>query len=85
MGPLLVVVDQPVVSDLLYLVDGLEHVGAEHFFAVGLVEPLDERILVRLARFGEAQRNAALFSPILEGVTGELVPIVQSQGFGLAV
>jgi hypothetical protein len=37
------------------VVDRLEHVRVEHFVAVGLVEALDERILVGLAWLDKTQ------------------------------
>jgi hypothetical protein len=46
MGPLLVVFAQPGVGDLAHLLDGLEHVGIEDLITVGLVEALDEGILI---------------------------------------
>jgi hypothetical protein len=49
MQSLLVVFAQPVLGDLAHLLDGFEHVGIEHLVSIGLVEALDEGVLIRFA------------------------------------
>ena len=49
MRPLLVVLDQPIIRDLLRLLDRFEDVGVEDLGPVRPIEALDERVLVRLA------------------------------------
>ena len=44
MGPLGVVDRQPGVGDLPHLVEGVEEVGVEDFFAIAAVEPFDEGV-----------------------------------------
>ena len=85
MRPLLVVFDKPGLGDLAYLREGLKHVGTEHFLAIGLVEPLDESVLVRLAGLDEAQLNGLALAPLGEGNRGELASIVQPESLRLAV
>jgi hypothetical protein len=53
----LVVAEQPVLGDVLDLLNRLEQVRIEHFRAVGSVETFDVGVLVRLTRFDESQRN----------------------------
>lgn len=48
MGLLLVVFAQPAIGDLVHLLDGFEHVSIENLIAIGLVEALDEGVLVGL-------------------------------------
>ena len=48
MRPLLVVTKQPVRSDLAHLLQRFEHLSIEHLGAIRAIEPLDERILIRL-------------------------------------
>jgi len=50
MRPLLVVTLEPFLSDLPDLLQRLEYVRIEDFRAIGAIESLDERILVRLPR-----------------------------------
>ena len=49
MGTVLVVVSNPRLGQVLDLLDGGKDVRIEHLATVGAVEPLDERVLVRLA------------------------------------
>lgn len=56
MRPLLVVLDEPFIRDLLHLLDRFEDVGIEGLGSVRLVEALDERVLVGLA--GSMKRNS---------------------------
>ena len=80
MRPLLVVLDEPIIRDLLHLLDRFEDVGVEHLGPVRPVEALDERVLIRLAGFDEAQLDLLLLGPIDEGVARELGAVVQAQG-----
>ena len=84
-GPLLVVLRQPVVRDFLHLLDRFEDVGIQHLGSVGLVEALDEGVLVGLARCDEAQVDLSILGPIDEGVGGQLAAVVQAQRGGLPV
>jgi hypothetical protein len=54
-GPILVVVHQPVIGRILYFRDRVEQIGVQHFDPETLVEPLDERIVIGLARLDEQQ------------------------------
>ena len=60
----LVVSLQPVVGDLLHVGERIEQVGCQHLFSICPIEPLDERVLVRLARLDEAQLDALGLAPL---------------------
>ena len=79
MRPLLVVFDEPILRDLLYLLDRFEDVSVEDLGPVGLVEAFAERVLSGLAGLDEAQPDFSLLGPIDEGVAGELGAVVQAQ------
>ena len=83
MRPLLVVLDQPILRDLLHLFDRFEDVGVEHFGSVRPVEALDERVLIRLAGLDEAQLDRPLLGPIDKGVARQLAAVVEAQRIGL--
>ena len=85
MRPLLVVLDEPILRDPLHLLDRFEDVGVEHFGSVGLVEALDECVLVRLAGLDEAQIDATALGPIDEGVARQLGSVVEAQRFRSSV
>jgi hypothetical protein len=44
--PLLVVFRDPRFSDFTHLLERLEQIGIQHFFAIGTIEAFDERVLV---------------------------------------
>lgn len=64
MRSVLVVIGQPVVGDLLDVSECVEQVRVEHFLAEAAVEPLDERVLVRLAGPDVQQLHAVGLGPI---------------------
>jgi hypothetical protein len=66
-GPLLVVFMEPGLCNLPHLLDGVEHVGVEHLAAIGFVEALDERVLIRFTRLGELQSDTTALAPLREG------------------
>ena len=53
MWPLLVVFGQPGFGELADLANGVKQAGIEHFFAIGTVEALDRRVLIRLGGLDE--------------------------------
>jgi hypothetical protein len=57
--PQFVVVDQPVIRDLLHQLDGLEQVGAQDLLAICFVEALDVGVLVGLAGFDKSQSDTS--------------------------
>ena len=59
MRPLLVVFAQPVVGYLAHLLDGFEDVGIEYFLPIGLVEALDEGVLIGFARLDKPNLSLA--------------------------
>jgi uncharacterized protein YaaQ len=83
--PVIVVVEQPLVRELLHLLDALEEIRVEDLLAVTLVEALDECILVRLPRLDEADFDAVLCAPALERLGEKLRPIVHTHGCRQAV
>ena len=85
MRPLLVVLDEPILRDLLHLLDRFEDVGAEYFGSVRLVEALDERVLIRLAGLDETQLDLPLSRPLDKGVACQLAAVVQAQRFRSSV
>ena len=48
-GPLLVVLPQPILRNFLHFREGLEQVEVQDLFPVGLVGPFNVRILCKLA------------------------------------
>src|SRR5712691_3399804 len=60
-------------------IQALEHKHVEHRFAIAAIEPFNETILHRLARFDELERYAMLLGPVSQRQRNELRPIVQSQ------
>ena len=76
MRPDLVVTVYPFRRDVTDLVERIEQVRAQHFFAVSAVEALNVGILVGLARLNEAQLDVVLFAPISERLAGQLGTIV---------
>lgn len=58
MGAVLVVVNNPCLGQVLDLLDVGKHVRVEHLAAVDAVEPLDESVLIGLARLDVPARNA---------------------------
>jgi hypothetical protein len=77
--PLLVVLDEPIIRDLLHLLDRLEDVGVEDLGSVGLVETLDEGVLLGL--LGSMKRSSISPSPNRpEGLVSS-VPL-SGAGFG---
>src|SRR5258708_35891146 len=62
-GPLGVVVLEPLVADRLCFLDRSEQVGVEHLFAIAAIEPLDAGGLVGLARLDWMHRDVAFAAP----------------------
>ncbi len=58
-----VVLDAPLLQNLLHLRQRVEQPGIEHLLPHALVEPLDEGVLVRLAGLDVAQFDTVLFGP----------------------
>ena len=78
MRPLLVVFDQPLPSDLPDLVEVLEQISTEHLITERPVEPLDERILVRLARLDVLDLDIVLLAASLPCIG--LLKSIQNHG-----
>ena len=85
MRPLLVVVGQPGVSDRLDLAQRVEQVGVEYLLPEAPVKPLDECVLVGLARLDVQQCDTTLFGPIDKRIGREFRAIVQADRIGTAV
>lgn len=68
----LVVALESLVGDLAHVLDRVEQVRRQHLLAVGAVEPLDEGVLIRLARLDEADRDVFGLASLGEGVAGQL-------------
>lgn len=49
MGPVFIVGPEPLLREALHVLQGLEEIEIEHFVAIGAVEALDERVLIRVA------------------------------------
>jgi hypothetical protein len=80
--PLVVVADEPSVSQKPHLLDRLKHIQVEHFITVRPVEALTERVLIRLTRLDEAQLNITLTTSVFDCRGGELRTVVQTQAAG---
>ena len=78
MWPVLVVLGQPVVGDGLYLFDGIEQVGIEHFRSERPVEALDVGVLVGLAGLDVVQGDAPAPSLLDEVVARHLRAVVHT-------
>ena len=71
MGPLAVVDPQPGVGQRPQLRDRLDEMRVEDLGAIAAVEPLDVRVLIRLARLDIVDRHAVGRAPIDEGLRRE--------------
>jgi hypothetical protein len=79
MRPLFVVFVKPGFGDLVIsrtCSSESEHVGAEHFLAIGRVEPFDDLVLVGLTRLDEAQFDPMALASFGEGDGDQLPAIV---------
>ena len=79
MGPLLVVGNEPAIGHRADLGQRFKEMGIEHLGTIAAVEPLDEGVLIRLARLDVVQSDAALVTPIDEYLGGQLGTVVQAQ------
>ncbi len=79
MWPLLVVFLKPGLRDLANLLERVEQIGIENFLSIGLVEALNERVLVRLPRLDEVQLDLLPFTPLGEGDGRQLAAVVEPQ------
>src|SRR5262245_66120439 len=78
MRPVIVVVEQPLIRELLHLLHALEEIGIEDLLAVTLVEALHERVLVWLPGLDEPDLDAVIPTPTLECLGEKLRPIVHA-------
>ena len=72
MGSLAVVNPEPGVGQRLQLGDRFEEVRVEDLRSIAAVEPLDVRVLIRLARLNVMRRDAVLGAPVDEGLRRKL-------------
>lgn len=84
MRALLVIDAQPLLGDVLHLLDALEHVGDEHLVPIGAAKPLDVGVLIGLTRLDvvELESNSgsrwATCSTSLANATGSEVSEARS-------
>ena len=83
MGPLFIVTLQPVGTELSHLIQRLEHIGIEQFGPIGPVIPLNQGILIRLARLDVPQLNRPLRAPGDEPVGEKSWAVVEPNRLGL--
>jgi len=62
-----------------HLVEIVEQPGIEHFLAIGSIEALDERILIRFSGLNEPDQHAVAPGPLRKGLAKELRAIVHTQ------
>jgi hypothetical protein len=79
-----VVLLEPLLSLFSDFTQALKHKHVEHRFPLAAIEPLDETILHRLARFDELERHAMLLGPVSQRHGNKLWSIIQSQLEGIA-
>lgn len=77
MWPFGVVFPPPAFDVELGVGEGDKPVGIEALVAHAAVEALDEAVLYRLAGLDEAEVDAAVSGPRIEGATAEFTPVVQ--------
>jgi len=81
----LVVALDPFGGDFPHLLQGIEHIGAQHLLVVGSVEAFDIGVLVGLARLDESQLDVLLLAPIGEGLAHQLRAVIAANSTGPAV
>src|SRR5712671_7242027 len=84
MWPFLVVLLEPHFGLFTHLVQSLKHEHVEHRLAVAAIEPFNETILHRFARFDELERHPMLFGPLRQSQGDELRTVVCSELEGIA-
>ena len=84
MGPLLVVLLQPVLHDLSGIALVAENIEVQHLMAKCAVESFDIRVLCWLARLDELHIHSSFFGPICQGHGHEFRSISNSQLRGTA-
>ncbi len=72
MRALLVVLIDPPLRDLPNILQALEQVCVKNLVPVGLVEPLDECVLIRLAGLNVPQFHSVLLAPVNEHLAQKL-------------
>lgn len=77
-GPILVVIHQPVIGRSLYFRDRVEQVCIQHLDPETLIEPFDERILNGLARLDEQQSYTMPLGLIRKALRCHLRTVVQT-------
>lgn len=85
MGPLLVVVDPPVLDDRPRVGETEQPVFIEAFVVAGAVEALHEGVLNRVARFNEAEMDTVLIGPPVQGLASELGVVVHADPLRMAM
>lgn len=73
----------PVFGHSASVVEGLEVVAGEDFGPEGSIESLDVGVLGRFARLDVDERDAVTGRPVLQGLTDEFRPVVESQALRL--
>jgi hypothetical protein len=84
MRPFFVIGSYPVAGDIAHLIEIGEHVGVQHFRSIRLVEPFDERILVRFSRLDVSKFHTVLLAPVHQRLRDELRTVVHAQCPGCA-
>ena len=80
MGPLFIVLPHPLCTDLPHLFERLEDIRVQHFGAIGAIESLDKRILIRLSGLDIPQRDPAFGTPGHKALRDEFRAIIQPNG-----
>jgi hypothetical protein len=84
MGPFFVVTLQPFRTNVSNLVQRLEHIGIQHFRAIGPIESFDEGVLIRFPWLDISQLNRPLGTPGHEPFGNQFRAIVEPNGLRLA-
>src|SRR5260221_12512154 len=84
MWPLFVILPQPHSGLFTHLIQSLKHEHVEHRLAVAAIEPFNETILHRFARFDELERHLVLLGPLSQSQGDELRTVVCSELEGIA-
>src|SRR5205085_10174963 len=79
MWSLFVVLLEPHFRLFAHLVQSLKHEHVEHRLAVAAIEPFNETILHRFARFDELERHSMLFGPFSQAQRDEPRTVVRSE------
>src|SRR5215217_587965 len=77
MGSCAIVVLPPRLDGVSSIAQANEPMAVETFVAQSSMKALDKRVLHRLARFNEAQLDAPLVGPLIDGLASQLRSVIQ--------